>query len=144
MLLIKKLSDNAYLPKRATIGSAGYDLFACIDNPVTINKGQTTCIPTKIAIQLEENTVGLLYARSSLGVKHNVTPANCVGVIDCDYRGEILIFLVNNGKDDFTINHGDRIAQLLITPIYTPIIKEVENLEESFRGEGGFGSTGRN
>lgn len=144
MLLIKKLSNNAFLPERATVGSAGFDLFACIENPITINKGQTTCIPTKIAIQLEENTVGLVYARSSLGVKHNVTPANCVGVIDSDYRGEILIFLVNNGKEDFTINHGDRIAQLVITPVLTPVIKEVETLEDSTRGEGGFGSTGRN
>lgn len=143
MLLVKKLSDNAILPQRATQGSAGYDLFACVDQTTTIGKGQTIPIPTKIAIQLEENTVGLVYARSSLGVKFNVTPANCVGVVDSDYRGEILVFLVNNGKDDFIINHGDRIAQLVITPIYTPDVLEVQELGESIRGEGGFGSTGR-
>ncbi len=143
MLLIKKLSTNATIPQRATSGSAGYDLFACIDDIITIGTGETIGISTKISIQLEENTVGLVYARSSLGVKYNVTPANCVGVIDSDYRGEIIVFLVNNGKDNFVVNSGDRIAQLVITPICTPQIIEVDELQESSRGHGGFGSTGR-
>lgn len=143
MLAVKKLADNAILPKRATEGSAGYDLFACIDKTVVINVGDTIGIPTKIAIALDTNTVGLVYARSSLGVKHNVTPANCVGVIDSDYRGEITVFLVNNGSEDFLINYGDRIAQLVVTPVCTPEIIEVDDLTQTKRGAGGFGSTGR-
>lgn len=145
MLPVKKLDPNAILPKRATEGSAGYDLFACVDTntPITINKGQTVGIPTKIAIELAPNTVGLIYARSSLGVKLNITPANCVGVIDSDYRGELVIFLVNNGLEDFTVNYGDRIAQLVITPVCTPTVTEVSELSDSVRGTGGFGSTGK-
>lgn len=143
MLPVQKLDEKAILPKRATSGSAGYDLFACIDAPVTIPVGATVGIPTKIAIQLDNNTVGLVYARSSLGVKHGITPANCVGVIDSDYRGELLVFLVNNGKENFVVNYADRIAQLVITPVCTPEIIEVETLDESIRGVGGFGSTGR-
>lgn len=143
MLLVKKLNSNAILPKRATTGSAGYDLFACLDKSIVIPVGETIGITTKIAIQLNCDTVGLIYARSSLGAKFNVTPANCVGVIDSDYRGEITVYLVNNGKNDFIVNHGERIAQLLITPILSPEIIEVDDLNDTSRGFGGFGSTGK-
>lgn len=143
MLPIKRLDERAILPKRATAGSAGFDLFACIDNAVVISPNETVGIPTKIAIQLDSGTVGLIYARSSLGVRYNVTPANCVGVIDSDYRGELVIFLVNNGDEEYVVNYGDRIAQLVITPVCTPEIIEVKELNDSERGVGGFGSTGR-
>lgn len=143
-LYIKKLNDNAIVPKQQTIGSAGYDLSACIDSPVIINPGETKKIPTGLSVALDENnTVILIYARSSLATKFGLTLANCVGVVDSDYRGEIIIAMINQGKLPYKINNGERIAQMVITPIYTPEIVQADELSETERGTGGFGSTGK-
>ncbi len=143
-LKIKKLSDLAKIPQRATDGSAGYDLFAANLNEICIKPNLTQKVPTGIAIELWDNTVcALVYARSSLACKHAITPANCVGVIDSDYRGEIIVFLTNNGSENYLIKSGDRIAQMLISPVIVPQIKICDELNDTQRSEGGFGSTGR-
>lgn len=145
-LLVKKLNDKAILPRRQTEYSAGYDLCACLDAPVTVRAGESQKIPTGISVELEgtKDAVLLIYARSSLACKLGLAPANCVGVVDWDYRGEIVVVLHNQSGNDYTINHGDRIAQLVITPILTPEVEEREELSQTVRGEGGFGSTGKN
>ena len=141
---IKKLNPNAVLPRRATEGSAGCDLHACISEPVVIRAGETVKIPTGLAIELPFNElVALVFARSGLGIKHNITPANCVGVIDSDYRGEIIVGLQNSSQVDFTIEPNDRIAQLVITPVVPVEFTEVDQLGETGRAAGGFGSTGK-
>ena len=143
-LYIKKLNDNAIVPKQQTTGSAGYDLSACIDSPVTINPGEIAKVPTGLSVALDENNaVILIYARSSLATKFGITLANCVGVVDSDYRGEIIVAMINQGKAPYTINNGERIAQMVITPIFTPEIIETDELSETERGTGGFGSTGK-
>jgi len=143
-LFIKKLNKKAIVPKQATSGSAGYDLYACIDTPITINPNEIVKIPTGISVALEENNaVILIYARSSLATKHGVTLANCVGVVDSDYRGEVIVALNNLSKEPYTITQNERIAQIVITPIFTPEIEEVAELSETERGSGGFGSTGK-
>ena len=143
-LRIKRLSPNAQLPARATDGSAGYDLRACIGKEAVILPGQTLPIPTGLAIDLGSNDrAAFIFARSGLGIKHRVVPGNCVGVIDSDYRGEILVGLHNHSDKPYTIAPGDRIAQMVILPVLTPQVVEVDALEDSARGEGGFGSTGR-
>ncbi len=143
-LFIKKLNENAVVPKQGTSGSAGYDLSACIEKPVTINIGEVVKIPTGISVALEDNNaVVLIYARSSLATKFGITLTNCVGVVDSDYRGEILVSLINLGKKAYTIEPFERIAQMVITPIFTPEIEVVDELSETERGDGGFGSTGR-
>lgn len=143
-LYIKKLNENAIVPKQATTGSAGYDISACISEPVTINPGEIVKIPTGISVALDENNaVILIYARSSLATKFGITLANCVGVVDSDYRGEILVAMINQGGKAYTISHGERIAQMVITPIFTPEIVVTDNLSETERGAGGFGSTGK-
>lgn len=143
-LKIKRLRGGAKLPERMTAQSAGYDLSACIDEPLTIASGETAKVPTGIAAQLEADSgyVLLTYARSSLAAKHGLAPANCVGVIDLDYRGEIFIPLHNSSAEGYTIQPGERIAQLVVTPIITPEICEAEELDGTARGAGGFGSTG--
>ncbi len=143
MLKVKKLHINAQIPKRATEGSAGYDLCARLDSAVIIKKGCIEKIPTGIAVALQNGTAGFIFGRSGLGIKHGISPANAVGVIDSDYRGEIIVGLINNGSEDFTINDGERIAQLIVMPIQTPEIELVEELESTERGSGGFGSTGK-
>lgn len=144
-LLIKKLNDKAIIPTRATAFSAGYDLCCCAENPVEIKAGETEKIHTGISVELDgcKDAALLIFARSSLACKLGIAPANCVGVIDWDYRGEIIVALHNHSKSDYTVNHGDRVAQLVITPIYTPEVEEVGALSETVRGEGGFGSTGK-
>jgi len=143
-LFIKKLNENAIVPKQATTGSAGYDLSACIEKSITINPNEIVKIGTGISVALEENNaVILIYARSSLATKFGITLANCVGVVDSDYRGEIIVALNNLGKAPYTIEPNERIAQMVITPIFTPEIEVVETLSETSRGEGGFGSTGK-
>ena len=142
-LKYKLLSSTAVAPKRATIGSAGFDLSADIEQDIEINPGECKLITTGIAIALEnENCAALIYPRSGLSSKHGITLANNVGVIDSDYRGEIKIPLVNRSNASFTITPGMRIAQMIITPIFLPEMTEVENLPESQRGSSGFGSTG--
>ena len=140
---VKKLSDRAILPTYGSAGSAGADLYACLEEPVTIQPGETVWIPTGIALEVPENCAGLVYARSSLGVKRGLAPANKVGVIDSDYRGEIRVVLLNHGKQPQTIDHGERVAQFLITPVVTPVYEEVTELSDTVRGTGGFGSTGK-
>lgn len=140
---IKKLRENAVVPKRATEQSAGYDLCACIEEAVTIPSGETRLIPTGIAAALPQGTAGLIYARSGLGIKHGIIPANAVGVIDSDYRGEIAVGLYNHSGEPYTIAPSDRIAQLVITPVLTPDIEETQQLGDTGRGAGGFGSTGK-
>ena len=142
-LKIKKMRADAKLPKRATDGSAGYDLSACVEQPLTVAAGKRVLIPTGIAVALPENTVGLVFGRSGLGIKHGLVPSNAVGVIDSDYRGEISVGLSNHSESDYTIQPGERIAQLVIVPVLTPDIEETEELSETERSSGGFGSTGK-
>lgn len=144
VLKIKKLKDNAKIPYRATPGSAGMDLYACIDEAVTIEPGERAMIPTGIAIALESPAYcAFLYARSGLAVKYGIAPANCVGVIDSDYRGEVCAVLQNYSREPFTVLNGERIAQLVIAPVELPVIEVVDDLDETDRGAGGFGSTGQ-
>ncbi len=145
VLKIKKLRDNARIPCRATAGSAGMDLYACISDPITIAPGERAMIPTGIAIALESPAYcAFLYARSGLAVKYGIAPANCVGVIDSDYRGEVCAVLQNYSREPFTVSDGERIAQLVIAPVELPKICLVDSLDETERGAGGFGSTGTN
>ncbi len=144
-LKIKKLRENAKIPFRATDGSAGMDLYACIDAPVTIEPHEIKLIPTGLAIELESSDyVAYLYARSGLAIKHGIAPANCVGVIDSDYRGEVCVGLLNATQSAFTIQPDERIAQMVIAPVILPEIEVVDELGDTCRGAGGFGSTGRN
>lgn len=141
-LKIKRLRETAKLPKRQTPGSAGYDLYADLAEPVTLNPGETHMIPTGIAIAIDTPyTAAFIYARSGIASRYNVAPANCVGVVDSDYRGEVCVPLQNSGSKPFIINPGDRIAQLVFAPVYLPELIECEELGETQRGEGGFGST---
>lgn len=140
---VKKLKENAVIPKRATIGSAGADLYACIDKPVTILPGNLAMIPTGIAIELESsNCAAFLFARSGLGVKHGITLSNGVGVVDSDYRGEVCVGLCNVSNESYTIEIGERIAQMVIMPVMEVEFIESDELSDTVRGEGGFGSTG--
>ena len=125
-------------------GAAAMDLHACIDEDIVIPAGWRKVIPTGLAIALPNaDYVALIYARSGLGVKHGIAPANCVGVIDSDYRGELMVGLQNSSDSDFIIHPADRIAQLMITPVIQAQISMVDELDDTLRGEGGFGSTGR-
>lgn len=143
-LKIKKLKGNAKLPTRGTAGSAGMDLYACIDDSVTINPGDLKVIPTGIAIALPDNScVAYLYARSGLGVKHGICLSNGVGVVDSDYRGEICVGLCNVSGVPYTISPGERVAQMVISPVIIPNLVETDVLDETERGSGGFGSTGK-
>ena len=138
-----KIGKEIPLPFYATPGSAAMDLHACVDEAVVIPAGGRSMIPTGLAIALPSaDYVALVYARSGLGLKHGVAPANCVGVIDSDYRGEIIVGLQNSGASDFTVQPGDRIAQLMIAPVVRANLRMVEELDETARGAGGFGSTG--
>lgn len=140
---VKKLRPNAILPTYGSTEAAGADLYACLDADVTILPGQTVLIPTGLAMEIPAGCAGLIYARSSLGVKRDLAPANKVGVIDSDYRGEFMVALHNHGSREQIICNADRIAQLLITPVFTPGFTEVCELSDTDRGEGGFGSTGK-
>ena len=140
---VKKLKENAILPTYGSSGAAGADLYACLDEAVTILPGETAWIPTGIALEVPAGCAGLVYARSSLGVKRGLAPANKVGVIDSDYRGEIRVVLLNHGKEPQTIFSGERVAQFIITPVLTPSYEEAEDLSDTQRSTGGFGSTGK-
>jgi dUTP pyrophosphatase len=144
ILKIMKKNNKAILPKRATEGSAGFDMFSCIESDIIIKPGKIVKIPTGVAIELEDvNYVGLIYARSGLAINKGITLANGVGVIDSDYRGEISIGLYNTSNEIYIIKPFEKIAQLVVTPICIPEIKEVKFLTETQRDEKGFGSTGR-
>lgn len=140
---VKKLNDRAILPTYGSPEAAGADLYACLDQDVTIGPGETVFVPTGLAMEVPKGCAGLIYARSSLGSKRGLAPANKVGVIDSDYRGQIMVALHNHGKTEQTIAYGERIAQLLITPVYTPGFVEAAELDDTQRGSGGFGSTGK-
>ena len=140
---VKKLRPGAKLPSYGSSGAAGADLTACLETPVTIEPGQTAFIPTGIAIEVPAGCAGLVYARSGMACKQGLAPANKVGVIDSDYRGEILVALYNHGMEARTIEPGQRVAQLLITPVLTPAYEEAEELTDTARDAGGFGSTGK-
>ena len=143
ILKIKKVRDNAKLPTRATEGSAGFDLYACIDEPITLNKGDKAVVPTGIAIGLDDaGYAAFIYARSGLAIKQGVGLLNSVGVIDSDYRGEVCVILVNLSNEPFTITDGERIAQMVIARYEQVEWCEVEVLGETERGAGGFGHTG--
>ena len=140
---VKKLRENAILPTYGSAWAAGADLYACLDGEVTVEPHCTVFVPTGIALEVPMNCAGLIYARSSLGAKRGLAPANKVGVIDSDYRGEVMVALHNHGLVAQTVSHGERIAQLLITPVITAAFEEATELSDTVRGEGGFGSTGR-
>lgn len=141
---IKKVREGAKVPQRATGGSAGLDLCACIDAPLTLNSGETALIPTGVAIALPSAEYGaFVFPRSGIAIKHGIGLLNSVGVIDSDYRGEIMVGVINQVKESYTIEPGERIAQMVIMPVSTMPVVEVEELDETSRGAGGFGSTGR-
>ncbi len=140
---VKILREGANLPTYGSAEAAGADLYACLPEPVTIEPGETAFIPTGIAMEVPKSCAGLIYARSGLACKKGLAPANKVGVIDSDYRGEIMVALHNHGKTAQTVAHGERIAQMVITPVLTPAYRTAESLDDTDRGEGGFGSTGR-
>lgn len=138
-----KIGSDIPLPYYATPGSAAMDLHACLDGPVVIPAGGRSVIPTGIAIALPSpDYVALVFARSGLGIKHGVAPANCVGVIDSDYRGEVKVALQNHGDQPYTVHCGDRIAQMAVMPVFQPELEWTDELPDTQRGAGGFGSTG--
>lgn len=139
---IKKLNENAITPTYGSAFAAGADLYACEGGEVTIDAGATRLIHTGIAMEIPEGLVGLVYARSGLACKRDLAPANKVGVIDSDYRGEIMVALHNHGSAPQTIADGERIAQIVFTPYHTASFTVVEELSDTVRGVGGFGSTG--
>ena len=141
-ILFQKLKEEAILPRRATLDSAGCDLYACLDGEVTVLPGETRLIPTGFAMAIPQGFGGFIFARSGLGVRHGMVPANCVGVIDADYRGEVLVALRNHSQTPYTVRPGERVAQMVVlaTPMWES--EETESLDETQRGAGGFGSTG--
>lgn len=139
---IKKLNNNAVIPTYGTEFSAGADLYACIEEPVSLAPGETVLIKTGLSMEIPAGYAGLVYARSGLATKKGLAPANKVGVIDADYRGEIMVALHNHSNTTAIIESGERIAQMVITPFLTANFITVDELEETLRGTGGFGSTG--
>lgn len=139
---IKKLNEKAILPTYGTEFSAGADLYACMEEPVTIAPGESVLIHTGLAMAIPEGYAGLVFARSGLANKRGLAPSNKVGVIDSDYRGEVMVSLYNHSKEPRVIESGERIAQLVLTPYITAVWNLVDELDETERGAGGFGSTG--
>lgn len=140
---VKRVLEGAKLPTYGSAWAAGADLYACLEEAVTIQPGETVFIPTGIALEVPQGCAGLIYARSSMGAKRGLAPANKVGVIDSDYRGQVMVALHNHSALPQTVEPQERIAQLLITPVYTPGFVETEELSDTQRGAGGFGSTGK-
>lgn len=140
---VKKLHPNAVIPTYGSAEAAGADLYACLEESVTIQPGEIFWVPTGIALEVPKGCAGLVYARSSMGTKRGLAPANKVGVIDSDYRGEIRVVLLNHSKQPQILQPGERVAQFVITPVLTPAYEEVTELTDTDRGTGGFGSTGR-
>lgn len=140
---VKKLNENAVLPTYGSANAAGADIYACLDAPLTIAPHETVMIHTGLAMEIPEGYAGLIYARSGLACKRNLAPANKVGVVDSDYRGEFMIALHNHGTTSQTIEPKERIAQLVITPYIVGQFEVVDELDTTERGAGGFGSTGR-
>ena len=142
-ICVKKLHPKAVIPTYGSQEAAGADLYACLDESVVIPAGKTVFVTTGLALEVPKGCAGLIYARSSMGAKRGLAPANKVGVIDSDYRGQVMVALHNHGQEDQIVQPGERVAQLLITPVFTPGFVEVEELDDTLRGTGGFGSTGR-
>lgn len=140
---VKKLHPDAILPTYGSAEAAGADLYACLEKAVVVQPGETAWIPTGLAMEIPKGCAGLVYARSGLACKKGLAPANKVGVIDSDYRGPITVVLHNHGSESQTIAHGERIAQMIITPVLTPAYEVVDELSDTGRGQGGFGSTGK-
>ena len=139
---IVKLQQNAKIPTYGSTDAAGADLYACIDAPVSILPGQTVLIPTGLSMEIEQGFAGFIYARSGLATKRGLAPANKVGVIDCDYRGQVMVSLHNHTERPQCVEPGERIAQIVFAPVYQAAFCEVDALGETERGTGGFGSTG--
>lgn len=139
---VTKLDEKAKVPTYGTEYAAGADLYACMDEPVTIAAGATGFIHTGIAMAIPEGLVGLIYARSGLACKKGLAPANKVGVIDSDYRGEIIVALYNHSSEAIVVESGERVAQMVITPYVAAQYEEADSLDDTARGGGGFGSTG--
>lgn len=140
---VKILREGAKIPTYGSIEAAGADLYACLEEDVVIQPGKTAFVPTGIAMEVPMGCAGLIYARSGLACKRGLAPANKVGVIDSDYRGEIMVALHNHGLEPQTVAHGERVAQMIITPVLTPVYEAAEELSDTDRGQGGFGSTGK-
>lgn len=140
---IKKICENATLPKYATEFSAGADLCACTDKDIEIHAGETVLVHTGLAMEIPVGYAGMIFARSGLASKRGLAPANKVGVVDADYRGEVMVALHNHSYETQVISHGERIAQLVVMPFLAASFIEVETLEDTVRGAGGFGSTGK-
>ena len=140
---VKILRPGAKLPTYGSAEAAGADLYACLDEDVVIEPGKAAFIPTGLSMEIPKGCAGLIYARSGLACKRGLAPANKVGVVDSDYRGEFMVVLFNHGQQPQTVSNGERIAQLVITPVYTPVFQEVEELSDTQRSAGGFGSTGK-
>lgn len=143
VIAVKKLKERAILPTYGSAEAAGADLYACLNEDVTIVPGATEFIPTGLSMAIPKGYAGLIYARSGLACKKGLAPANKVGVVDSDYRGEFMVALHNHGQEPQTVSHGDRIAQLLITPVLTPDFVQTDTLDVTERSDKGFGSTGR-
>ncbi|RLB51004.1 MAG: dUTP diphosphatase [Deltaproteobacteria bacterium] len=142
-LRVRVLTEGAQVPRYATSGAAGLDLSACLDAPLTLAQGGRAMVPTGIAVALPPGHEGQVRPRSGLAARHGITVTNAPGTIDEDYRGEIKVLLVNLGDEPYTLESGERVAQLVVAPITRVSIREVEELDETPRGAGGFGSTGR-
>ncbi|MCD8211086.1 MAG: dUTP diphosphatase [Prevotella sp.] len=142
VLKIKKLKEDTRIPTKAHPTDAGFDLYADIQQPISIGAFKNEKIGTGVAIELEEGTFGMIVARSGLATKYGIRPSNCVGIIDSDYRGEVIVPLTNDSAFPYTVNPGDRIAQLIVMPYVKVNLQEEEELEGTIRGAGGFGSTG--
>lgn len=140
---VKKLREGAVIPTYGSQAAAGADLYACLTESVEIQPGQTVMIPTGLAMEIPCGHAGLIFARSSMGAKRGLAPANKVGVIDADYRGEFMVALHNHGLQPQTVAPGERVAQLVVVPVVTPGFVEAEELSDTVRGTGGFGSTGK-
>lgn len=141
-LKIKKLKENAKIPTRGTDGAAGFDLYACIDEPLTLNKGDTALIPTGIAIAVPEGYAAFIHSRSGLSIKKGICLLNSVGVVDSDYRGEVCVGVIKATDGPYTIEPFERIAQMVIKQVCIPTLVETNELDDTDRGTGGFGSTG--
>lgn len=140
---IKKIKESAIIPTKGSERSAGYDLYACIDNPVSIKPHETAMIETGLSMELPDNTFGAIFARSGLATKNGLAPANKVGVCDSDYRGEYIVALHNHSEDIQSVEPGERIAQLIVMPYVDVNFTEVDKLQYTERGNDGFGSTGK-
>ena len=142
-ILIKKLNSKVKLPKYKTDGSSGMDLMAFLDKPVSIMPHKSELIPTGLSIAIPDNTEVQIRPRSGLAAKNNISVLNTPGTIDSDYRGEIKVIIYNHGNENFSINNGDRIAQMILAPVVKMELEEKNDLPKSIRGKGGFGSTGK-